>query len=177
MCSFWQFMKWKRRKIYSIKPNTVQEVFEQCPWAHGMTLGDAAVQGLELHWMILVGPFQPSIWCGSVICLVKYPCFILYSPDKMHGLKCVYAFLHLKQFKNWHKKISDSHPCFSKGNHRGDKLKWDFSKILLVNLTIVSSSLPLITSHWGVLCSFKWHGWDWISYTLLMSCSLTCKSS
>lgn len=39
----------------------------QYPWAPGVTLEDGPAQGQELDWITLVGPFQLSLFCHSVI--------------------------------------------------------------------------------------------------------------
>lgn len=46
-------------------PHRVQEASGQYSQAHGVTLGDSAVQGQELD-LILVGAFQLSWFCDSV---------------------------------------------------------------------------------------------------------------
>lgn len=52
----------------SIRPDSVQEAFGQRFQAHGDILGGTGggpVQGHELHLMILMGPFQLSLFCVS----------------------------------------------------------------------------------------------------------------
>ena len=51
------------------QPERVQEVFGQCSQACAVTPGDGLVQSQELDLIILVGRFQPRIFCVSVICV------------------------------------------------------------------------------------------------------------
>ena len=48
---------------HSTKPDRVQQAFEKYSKARGVNLGDGSVQGQELDSVILVGPFQLSIFC------------------------------------------------------------------------------------------------------------------
>ncbi|KAJ7397258.1 hypothetical protein BTVI_136908 [Pitangus sulphuratus] len=50
---------------HSTKPERVQEAFGGYTQAPSVTLGDGSVQGKALDSMILVGPFQLSIFCDS----------------------------------------------------------------------------------------------------------------
>lgn len=42
------------------------EAFGQCSEGHGVTLWDGPVQGQEMDWMILMGPFQLITFCDFV---------------------------------------------------------------------------------------------------------------